>query len=228
MGHIQGQSRDQITLFPESIDDYITADNPVRVIDAFVDGLALEALGFAHAEPRGTGRPPYDPGDLLKLYIYGYLNRVRSSRALEREAQRNVELVWLLRRLVPDFKTIADFRKDSGRAIQQACRDFIGLCKRLSLFGAELIAIDGAKFKAVNSRSRNFTEARLKRRLEQIDAQILRATSRNWMSMIETTPRIRRQRVRRCKRCSRPCANAALTTKGYLGNSQTAMRARSL
>lgn len=174
MGHIQGQARDQITLFPDCIDDYITPENPVRVINAFVDGLSIEALGFTHATPADTGRPPYDPGDLLKLYVYGYLNRVRSSRMLEREAQRNLELVWLLRRLVPDFKTIADFRRDNGRAIQQTCRDFILLCKRLSLFGAELIAIDGSKFKAVNNKDRNFTKARLKRRLAHIDAQIVR------------------------------------------------------
>lgn len=173
MGHIQGQARDQITLFPDCIDDYITPENPVRVIDAFVDGLGIEELGFTHAQPADTGRPPYDPGDLLKLYVYGYLNRVRSSRLLEREASRNVELMWLLRRLTPDFKTIADFRKDNGTAIQQTCRDFILLCKRAGLFGAELIAIDGSKFKAVNSADRNFTETRLKERLKEIDQRII-------------------------------------------------------
>ena len=172
MGHIQGQARDQITLFPESIDDYITPDNPVRVIDAFIDGLGIEALGFTHATPADTGRPPYDPGDLLKLYVYGYLNRVRSSRLLERESARNVEVMWLLGRLTPDFKTIADFRKDNGKAIQQTCRDFILLCKQLGLFAGELIAIDGSKFKAVNSRERNVTQARLKRHLKDIDQQI--------------------------------------------------------
>lgn len=174
MGHIQGQGRDQITLFPDCIDDYITPENPVRVIDAFVDGLGLRELGFIHAEPANTGRPPYHPGDLLKLYVYGYLNRVRSSRMLERESKRNVELIWLLKRLSPDFKTVADFRKDNGQAIQQACRDFMLLCKELGLFGGELVAIDGSKFKAVNNGDRNFTAARLKRRLGEIDQHIVR------------------------------------------------------
>lgn len=172
MGHIQGHPRNQITLFPESIDDYVTPENPVRVIDAFVDGLSMSTLGFTHATLADTGRPPYDPGDLLKLYVYGYLNRVRSSRRLECEASRNLELMWLLRRLVPDFKTIADFRRDNGAAIRETCRDFILLCKQLSLFGAELVAIDGSKFKAVNSKDRNVTQARLDRHLKDIDQHI--------------------------------------------------------
>ncbi len=172
MGHIQGQPRDQITLFPECIDDYVTADNPVRVIDAFVDSLPLTELGFARTQPQATGRPPYHPGDLLKLYIYGYVNRVRSSRALEREAARNLELMWLLKRLVPDFKTVADFRKDSGAAIQQTCRAFALLCRRCGLFGAELVAIDGSKFQAVNARARHITPQKLKHRITGIGESI--------------------------------------------------------
>src|SRR4051794_29744868 len=158
---IEGEERSQITLLPECLDDYIGEDNPVRVIDVFVDELRLHELGFEGAEPAATGRPSYHPAVLLKLYIYGYLNRVQSSRRLEREAQRNVELMWLTGRLAPDFKTIADFRKDHGDAIRRVCREFVQLCRRLKLFTEGIVAIDGSKFKAVNNRDKNFTDRKL-------------------------------------------------------------------
>jgi len=170
---IKGESRSQITLFPEAVDEYIEEDNPVRVIDVFVDDLDLSALGFK-TEPADTGRPAYHPGVMLKLFIYGYLNRVQSSRRLEREAGRNVELMWLLGRLAPDFKTIADFRKNNTKAIRRVCREFVLLCRKLDLFTDSLIAIDGSKFKAVNNRNRNFTKAKIKARLKQIDESIKR------------------------------------------------------
>ena len=170
---IKGESRSQITLFPEAVDEYIEEDNPVRVIDVFVDDLDLAALGFK-TEPADTGRPAYHPGVMLKLFIYGYLNRVQSSRRLEREAGRNVELMWLLGRLAPDFKTIADFRKNNTKAISRVCREFVLLCRKLDLFADSLIAIDGSKFKAVNNRNRNFTQAKIKHRLKQIDDSIKR------------------------------------------------------
>ncbi len=169
MKHIKGIERRQVILFPEIIDDYITEENPVRFIDAFVDSLDLIGLGFKHAELNTTGRPPYDPSDLLKLYIYGYLNRVRSSRSLEKECKKNVEMMWLLKKLAPDFKTIADFRKDNRDAIKRVFKEFVLLCKKLDLFGGELVAIDGSKFKAVNSKKRNFNEAKLKKRLKEIE-----------------------------------------------------------
>jgi len=170
--HIEGVDRNQLVLFPEALDEYISADNPIRFVDAFVDSLDLAVLGFKHAIPNDTGRPPYHPGDLLKLFVYGYLNRLRSSRLLEKEAGRNVELMWLLRKLTPDFKTIADFRKDNRQAIRNVCRVFTLYCRELGLFGGELVAIDGSKFKAVNRRDRNFTERKLKRTLKEIDAKI--------------------------------------------------------
>src|SRR5918997_1660257 len=151
MPFLSGTDRDEVLLFPESLDDYITAENPVRFIDAFVSSLDLAELGFARAVRAKTGRPGYDPADLLKLYTYGYLNRVRSSRTLEREAQRNVEVMWLLKKLKPDHKTIADFRKDNPAAIKRVCREFTLLCKKMELFGAELVAVDGSEFRAVNS-----------------------------------------------------------------------------
>jgi len=175
-GFIQGDDRHQATLFPEQLDDYIAEDNAVRVIDVFVDDLDLSGLGFkTHSEK--TGRPAYHPTILLKLYVYGYLNRVQSSRRLEREAHRNVELMWLTGRLAPDFKTIADFRKNNGKAIRLVCREFIMLCKKLNLFAEAFVAIDGSKFKAVNNRDRNFTKAKMQRRLQQIDASIERYLS---------------------------------------------------
>src|SRR6187402_1382929 len=172
MNYVAGASREQSLLFPEIIDDYITPGNPVRFIDAFVAELALKELGFRHATLPEMGRPPYDPGDLLRLYVYGYLNRTRSSRQLEREAGRNVEVMWLMRKLRPDFKTIADFRKDNAQGIKKVCREFTLWCKRLELFGGELVAIDGSKFGAVNSPKRNFTEKKLRRMIKEIDGKI--------------------------------------------------------
>jgi transposase len=172
-GFIEGEDRNQATLFPERLDDYVAEDNPVRVIDVFIDDLDVSGLGFK-AEPAATGRPGYHPKTMLKLYVYGYLNRVQSSRRLEVEAQRNIELMWLTGRLAPDFKTIADFRKDNGEAIRLVCREFVMLCKKLHLLSDKLVAIDGSKFKAVNSRDRNFTRAKMKRRLEAVESSIER------------------------------------------------------
>jgi transposase len=172
VSYIEGVDRNQQTLFPAVLDDYIAADNPVRFIDAFVASLDLGELKFERAEAAETGRPGYDPGDLVRLYLYGYLNKVRSSRKLERETQRNVEAMWLLGRLTPDFKTIADFRKDNGAAIRRACREFTVLCKKLELFSGELVAIDGSKFRAVNNRSRNFNQEGLRKTIEEIDARV--------------------------------------------------------
>ena len=169
---IEGEDRYQSTLFPEVLDEYITEDNHVRVIEAFIDELDLSGLGFDGVEPRATGRPAYHPATLLKLYIYGYLNRVQSSRRLEKETHRNVEVMWLTGRLSPDFKTIADFRKDNGKAIRAVCREFIVLCRQINLFSEAMVAIDGSKFKAVNSRNRNFTRAKMKRRLEEIEKSL--------------------------------------------------------
>ncbi len=174
MRFVMGQDRSQSTLFPALLDDYIGDDNPVRAIDVFVDELRLGDLGFDGVQPHATGRPAYHPATLLKIYVYGYLNRVQSSRRLERECQRNIELVWLTGRLAPDFKTIADFRKDNGEAIRNVCREFVVLCRRVDLFSDASIAIDGSKFKAVNTRDRNFTQAKMQRRLEQIDESINR------------------------------------------------------
>jgi len=171
---VEGADRGQSTLFPECLEDWIGEDNPVRVIDAFVDQLDLAAIGFAGVNPKDTGRPSYHPSALLKLYIYGYLNRVQSSRRLEREAGRNVEVMWLTGRLVPDHKTIADFRKDNGPAIQKTCAKFICLCRELGLLAKASVAIDGSKFKAVNNRDRNFTKGKLKRRMAQIDESVSR------------------------------------------------------
>lgn len=172
-GFIAGEDRNQATLFPERLDDYVAQDSPVRVIDVFVDELDISGLGFK-TEPSDTGRPGYHPSTMLKIYVYGYLNRVQSSRRLERETQRNIELMWLTGRLSPDFKTIADFRKDNGDAIRLVCREFVMLCKKLKLFADAFVAIDGSKFKAVNNRDRNFTRAKMKRRLTQIDESIER------------------------------------------------------
>jgi transposase len=168
---IEGESRTQATLFPEALDEYITEENPVRVIDVFVDELDLGMMGI-NIEPADTGRPAYHPAVMLKLFIYGYFNRIQSSRRLEREAGRNVELMWLLGRLAPDFKTIADFRKNNTKGITRICREFVLLCRKLDLFTDSLIAIDGSKFKAVNNRHLNFTTAKLKYRLQRIDESI--------------------------------------------------------
>jgi len=170
-GFIKGEDRFQATLFPERLDDCVAEDSAVRVIDVFLDDLDLSGLGFK-TQPNDTGRPAYHPSTMLKLFVYGYLNRVQSSRRLEIEAQRNVELMWLAGRLAPDFKTIADFRKDNGVAIRLVCREFVMLCRKLNLFANAFVAIDGSKFKAVNSRDRNFTRAKMKRRLAEVDASI--------------------------------------------------------
>jgi transposase len=172
MPHIQGTPRDEVLHFPPAFDDYISQDNPVRCIDLFVDLLDLEGLGFKRAVASALGRLAYHPADLLKLYIYGYLNRVRSSRLLEREAQRNIELIWLLKKLTPDHKTIADFRKDNLQPIQQMCRAWTMLCKECGLLGGELVAIDGSKFRAVNNRKRNFSDEKLIKALAHLEQQL--------------------------------------------------------
>ncbi len=173
-GYVEGVDRTQATLFPHRLDDFVDADSPVRVVDAFVDALDLRELGFTRAAPASTGRPGYDPAVLLKLYVYGYLNRIASSRRLEREAARNVELMWLTGRLAPDHKTIADFRRDNGEAVRKVCSRFVLLCRRMDLFGEAVVAIDGSKFKAVNNRDQNFTPAKMQRRLAEIEAAIAR------------------------------------------------------
>jgi transposase len=172
MEYISGEDREQIIMLPERIDEYVDGNNAVRVIDAYINSLNLGELGFARPEPNGTGRPAYDPKDLLKLYVYGYMNRIRSSRRLETESKRNVELIWLMRKLAPDFKTIARFRHDNTDALKNAFRDFVRLCVRLGLYGKELVAIDGSKFKAVNSKDRNFTKDKLKDRIKRLDEKI--------------------------------------------------------
>jgi transposase len=181
---IQSTNRTQVTLFPEQLEDYVAEDNPVRVVDVFVEQLDLGALGFARVAPMKTGRPAYHPAILLKLYIYGYLNRIQSSRRLERESQRNLELIWLMGRLTPDFKTIANFRKDNGPAIRKVCSQFVVLCRQLNLLTEATVAIDGSKFKAVNNRDNNFTTNKIKRRREQIEASIER-----YLSALETADR---------------------------------------
>ena len=183
-GFVEGVDRGQSTLFPALLDDYVAGDNPVRAVDVFVDGLDLDRLGFVGVEPLDTGRPGYHPRMMLKLYIYGYLNRVPSSRRLERECQRNIEMIWLTGQLAPDFKTISDFRKDNGKAIREVCREFVGLCRKLGLLSVASVAIDGSKFKAVNARDKNFTEAKMKRRLGRIDESIAR-----YLSQLETADR---------------------------------------
>ena len=171
---VEGADRSQLSFLPECLDDWVDEDNPVHVIEAFVEALDLAALGFAGAIAKATGRPSYHPAVLLKLYIYGYLNRVQSSRRLEREAGRNVELMWLLGRLVPDHKTIADFRKENGAAIRQVCSRFVALCRNMGLLAGGTVVVDGSKFKAVNNRDRNFTHAKMARRVAQIEESIAR------------------------------------------------------
>jgi transposase len=181
---VEGDDRKQVALLPECVDDYIERDNPVRVIDAFVDELDLAELGFNGTTPAVTGRPSYHPGVMLRIYVYGYLNRVPSSRRLERECQRNVELMWLTGRLAPDFKTIADFRRDNGPAIRNVCRRFVELCRGLKLLSSDMVAIDGSKFKAVNSRDRNYTAGKIDKRQQQIEESVQR-----YLDMIETAGR---------------------------------------
>jgi transposase len=170
--HIKGQSRHQSTLFPEAIDDFVTEDNPIRVIDMFVDQLDLLSLGFESVNAKLTGRPGYHPATMLKLYIYGYLNRIQSSRRLEKESHRNVELMWLLERLKPDFKTIANFRKDNGKGIKNVCREFVDLCRQLNMFNDSVFAIDGSKFKAVNNKSKNYTPSKVQFHIDRVEKSI--------------------------------------------------------
>ena len=181
---VEGSDRGQMTLLPECLDDWIDENNPVRVIDAFVEALNLGELGFAGVEPETTGRPSYHPSVLLKLYIYGYLNRVQSSRRLEREAGRNFEVMWLLGRLVPDHKTIADFRKDNGPALRKVCARFVELCREMGLLATASVAIDGSKFKAVNNRDKNFTRAKVERRRAQLEESVAR-----YLSQLDTADR---------------------------------------
>src|SRR6516164_6717231 len=181
---VEGQDRGQSMLFPECLEDWLDEDNRVRVIDVFVDGLDLPDLGFVGVEPEATGRPSYHPSVLLKLYIYGYLNRVQSSRRLEREAGRNVEAMWLLGRLAPDHKTIADFRKDNGVALRKVCARFVELCRQMGLLTTTNVAIDGSKFKAVNNRDKNFTRAKVVRRRARLDQSVAR-----YLSQLDTADR---------------------------------------
>src|ERR1700748_246790 len=181
---VEGSDRGQTPLFPECLEDWIDEGNPVRAIDSFVEKLELSGLGFDGVAPEATGRPSYHPSGLLKLYIYGYLNRGQSSRRLEREAGRNVEVMWLTCRLIPDHKTIVDFRKDSGPAIKQVCVQFIELCRQMGLLATASIAIDGSKFKAVNTRDKNFTRAKMERRLAQIEESVAR-----YLSQLDTADR---------------------------------------
>src|SRR5262244_1255936 len=171
---VEGEDRDQISLLPECVEDYVGEDNPVRVIDVFVDELDLGGMGFEGTTAAVTGRPAYHPAVLLKIYVYGYLNRVQSSRRLEHECQRNLELMWLTGRLAPDFKTIADFRRDNGGAIRRVCSQFVVLCRQLGLFTRAVFAIDGSKFKAVNNRDKNYTVAKVIGRMEQVNVSIAR------------------------------------------------------
>jgi transposase len=181
---VEGDDRKQFALLPECVDDYIEQDNPVRIVDVFVDEPDLTTLGFNGTTPAVTGRPSYHPGALLKIYIYGYLNRIPSSRRLERECQRNVELMWLTERLAPGFKTIADFRRDNGLAIRNVCRRFVELCRELKLLSGDMVAIDGSKFKAVNSRDKNYTAAKIAKRRQQIEESVQR-----YLDAIETADR---------------------------------------
>ena len=181
---VAGADRGQLTLLPECLDDFIDESNAVRVIDAFVDALDLAELGFGGVEAAATGRPSYHPSVLLKLYIYGYMNRVQSSRRLEHEAGRNVEVMWLLGRLAPDHKTIADFRKDNGAALRKVCARFVELCRQMGLLTTTNVAIDGSKFKAVNNRDKNFTRAKVVRHRAQLDQSVAR-----YLSQLDTADR---------------------------------------
>src|SRR6266567_8555323 len=227
---IDGEDRMQQTLLPNSLEDYISEENPVRVIEVFIDELDLAALGFAGMTPAATGRPAYHPSTLLKIYLYGYLNRLQSSRRLERETQRNVELMWLTGRLSPDFKTIADFRRDNGEAIRAVCRQFVVLCRRLALFSQAVAAIDGSKFKAVNNRDKNFTKAKLKKRMEQVEASIVR-----YLQALDTADRGRDRRGqvgpaegedRRPARADAGVPGAGEGTAGHAGPADLADRSR--
>jgi len=212
MAHIPGTDRTQSVLLPAILDDYVTADNPVRFLDAFVAQLDRGALGFQRAVPAETGRPGYDPGDLLRLYLYGYLHRLRSSRRLKQETHRNVELMWLLQRLTPDFKTIADFRRDHPEALKRVGREFIVLCRQLELFGGELLAIDGSKFRAVNARDKSYTPARLttlQRDIARTIARYLHELERQ----DQTEAGLDRPSADACARRSRRCNSAGRATR---------------
>src|SRR5438132_6030815 len=183
-GFVQGADRQQTTLLPECLDDWVGESNPVRAVDVFVDALELRDLGFDGVDPATTGRPAYHPSPMLKLYIFGYLKRVQSSRRVEREAGRHLEVMWLTGRLVPDHKTIADFRKDNGSAIKKVCAQFVALCRKMGLLAKASVAIDGSKFKAVNSRDNNFTKGKMDRRLTQIEESVAR-----YLSQLDTADR---------------------------------------
>ena len=226
MAHISGHDRSQTLLFPEAVDDYVAPDNPVRFIDAFVDRLDL-AAGFVEVEAKTTGRPGYAPADLLKLYIYGYLNRIRSSRRLEAETHRNIEVIWLLRHLKPDFKTIADFRRDNRAAVKPVFREFVLLCRQLDLFGRELLAVDGTRLKAVNNKDRNFTRASLE--------QFIRTPTSGWRSicggstkaMLKKAERAAARVCRTWPRRSTPSAPSATVSGPCWRASTAAVKARS-
>src|SRR6516162_3255587 len=181
---VEGADRSQLTLLPECLEDWVSDDNAVHVIDGFVEALDLHGMGFERAIAKETGRPSYHPAVLLKLYIYGYLNRVQSSRRLERECQRNLEVMWLIGRLAPDHKTIADFRKDNGQAIKKVCAQFVELCRRMGLIEKASVAIDGSKFKAVNNRDRNFTQAKVEKRRTRLEESVAR-----YLSQLDTADR---------------------------------------
>src|ERR1700751_2699379 len=183
-GFVQGADRQQTTLLPECLDDWVGQSNPVRAVDVFVDALELRDLGFDGVDPAATGRPAYHPSPMLKLYIYGYLNRVQSSRGLEREAGRNLEVMWRTGRLAPDHKTIADFRRDNGPAIKKVCAQFVELCRRMGLLAKASVAIDGSKFKAVNNRGKNFTKAKVERRGTQLEQSVAR-----YLAQLDTADR---------------------------------------
>ena len=178
MGYIKNRDRDQITLMPDCLEDYVSAENPVRVIDTFVDRLNIAALGFK-AKPAVEGRPGYDPRDMLKLYIYGYLNKIRSSRRLQAEAGRNVELMWLLGKIIPDFRCIADFRKDNAESIKNVFREFVKLCNKAGLLSNETVVIDGSKFRAVNSDNHCYVKVNVEKLIKQADERIAKYMSRN-------------------------------------------------
>lgn len=184
MDYIQRANRHQTLLFPATLDEYVSPGNPVRFIDAYIESLDLVKPGFTHARLASTGRPPYRPQELLKLFVYGYLHKIRSSRAMERETHRNIELLWLSGKLQPDFKTIADFRKNNTESIKGVCTEFIILCKRLDMFGGELVAIDGSKFEAVNHSSRSYTEAGLKRAVDATNQKL-----QEWLDQLDQLDR---------------------------------------
>jgi len=224
---IEGWDRRQSFLLPECVDDYVGEDNPVRVVDAYVDELNLAGLGFGRVTPADTGRPGYHPATLLKLYLYGFLNRVPSSRRLEREAQRNLEVLWLTGRLAPDFKTIADVRRDNGPAIKATCRQFIALCRKLDLFSDAVVAIDGSKFKAVNARDKSYTQSVIQRRMEQVEASVARYLAALSTRPTGTTPGCPRPRSSGCGRSSTGCGSRCGTCARWRRSSRPHRTGRS-